>query len=129
MADDNLVSGLGGLFFRSKDSEMMGDWYEKHFGINSMKSGYVWKQEAGPTVFAPFKQDTSYFAGPEQMFMLNFRVKNMGLFLEKLKAEGVKIDEKQQEDEIGKFAWVYDPEGNKIELWEPAEEKDLPKSP
>ena len=103
---------------------MMGDWYEKHFGINSMKTGHIWEQEGGPTVFSPFKQDTDYFGSSGQMFMFNFRVKNMEVILEKLKADGVRIDEKRQEESYGKFAWVYDPEGNKIELWEPAEEKN-----
>lgn len=124
MKENKFVLGLGGLFFRSKDPEALGDWYEKHFSINSMKSGYVWGQEAGPTVFSPFKQDTTYFGGPTQMFMVNFRVRDLEGFLVKLEEAQVKIDSERQNDEIGKFAWVYDPEGNKIELWEPAEEEN-----
>jgi predicted enzyme related to lactoylglutathione lyase len=113
------ITGIGGIFFRSKDQEALADWYEKHFGINSMKTGYIWNQEAGPTVFSPFPQNTDYFANDNQQFMLNFRVSNLDELLAELKTEGVVIDEKKMEESYGKFAWVYDPEGNKIELWEP----------
>ena len=66
----NKITGFGGFFFRSKDSKALGKWYEDHFGINSMQSGTVWEQQAGPTVFAPFKEDTSYFGKPEQQLCL-----------------------------------------------------------
>ena len=117
----NKVTGFGGFFFRSKDNKALGAWYEKHFGINSMQSGDVWKQDSGPTVFAPFKEDTDYFGRPEQQFMINLRVTDLDALLSDLKAEGVRIDENRHDDSIGKFAWVYDPEGNKIELWQPGE--------
>jgi glyoxylase I family protein len=112
-----LVTGIGGLFFRAKDNKNLTAWYEKHFGLNM-----GWQQEAGPTVFAPFKEDTNYFGRKEQQFMLNLRVSDLAKLLDQLKKEGVKMDEKVEEMEYGKFAWVYDPEGNKIELWQPAEE-------
>lgn len=115
------ITGIGGCFFRSKDPEALARWYEKNFGINSMSSTSVWEQAAGPTVFAPFNADSSYFPAT-QSCMFNFRVSDMAAMLAQLQANGVKIDETQQEDAIGKFAWVYDPEGNKIELWEPAQE-------
>ncbi|WP_214225747.1 VOC family protein [Pedobacter sp. B4-66] len=115
------ITGIGGIFFRSKNQEVLADWYEKHFGINSMKTGYIWNQDAGPTVFSPFPQNTDYFANDNQQFMLNFRVSNLDELLAELNAEGVVIDEKKMEESYGKFAWVYDPEGNKIELWEPLE--------
>lgn len=118
------IAGIGGFFFRSKDSNALGKWYEKNFGINSMDGSpeaKVWRQQEGPTVFAPFSLTTDYYP-LEQHCMLNFRVHNMGAMLKQLNENGVKIDEKRQEDSIGKFAWVYDPEGNKIELWEPSEE-------
>lgn len=117
------VTGIGGLFFRSKDNKALGEWYEKHFGITFTPGKDVWRQDAGPTVFAPFKHDTGYFGNQEQQFMVNLRVEDLDTLLDNMKAAGVKVDENRMEDEIGKFAWVYDPEGNKIELWEPAEDK------
>ena len=117
------ITGIGGLFFRSQDSKALSEWYEKYFGIHSVNSGKMWKQEYGPTVFAPFKADTKYF-GENQQFMVNFRVEGLEKFLDMLKSEGVKIDQNREEMEFGKFAWVYDPEGNKIELWEPAPENE-----
>jgi len=116
-----LITGIGGVFFRSRNPESLGAWYEKHFGINSMGSGYIWNQEAGPTVFSPFAEDTDYFGNSGQQFMLNFRVLDLEGLLAELKAENVLIDEKRMNESYGKFAWVYDPEGNKIELWEPLE--------
>lgn len=115
------ITGIGGFFFRSKDPEALASWYQENFGINDMSSGSVWEQQAGITVFAPFKADSTYFPA-SQHCMLNFRVSDMAAMLAQLKENGVKIDEKTQEDSIGKFAWVYDLEGNKIELWEPAKE-------
>jgi len=117
----SFVTGIGGLFFRSKDHKAQAEWYEQHFGINSAATNYIWQQEAGPTVFSPFKEDTDYFGRPEQQFMINLRVNNLDALLEQLKTAGVKIDEKTMDESYGKFAWVYDPEGNKIELWEPKE--------
>jgi glyoxylase I family protein len=113
-----LVTGIGGFFFRSSDPKALGAWYEEHFGINSMQSGYVWKQDAGMTVVAPFKADSDYYPA-EQQCMLNLRVSDLEQLLDNLRKAGVRIDEKQQEESYGKFAWVYDPEGRKIELWEP----------
>jgi catechol 2,3-dioxygenase-like lactoylglutathione lyase family enzyme len=115
-----LVTGIGGLFFRAKDSKALALWYEKHFGIGTVEQG-GWQQQAGPTVFAPFKEDTTYFGNPSQQFMLNLRVSDLDKLLEELKAAGVRIDPKSDDESYGKFAWVYDPEGNKIELWEPSE--------
>ncbi|MCW3116975.1 MAG: hypothetical protein JWM28_1057 [Chitinophagaceae bacterium] len=115
----HFVSGLGGFFFRAKDPDALGQWYEKYFGIASSQSNQLWQQEAGPTVFAPFKEDTSYFGSKEQMFMLNFRINGLDNFLVYLNSAGIRIDEKRQDEVYGRFAWVYDPEGNKIELWEP----------
>nr|WP_294737022.1 VOC family protein [uncultured Flavobacterium sp.] len=112
------VTGIGGFFFRSKDNVALGQWYEKHLGITSKENGYIWNQEAGGTVFSPFKEDTDYF-GSNQQFMVNFRVEDLDGLMEKLIAEGVKTDEKRMNESYGKFAWIYDPEGNKIELWEP----------
>ena len=120
---EKLVTGIGGIFFRSKDNKALAQWYEQHFGINNVNNYKPWPQEAGPTVFAPFKEDTAYFGRPEQQFMLNFRVTDIDKFLEQLKAAGVKIDENRMDESYGRFAWVYDPEGNKIELWQPVEKE------
>ena len=122
MSTEKHVTGIGGLFFRAADPGALTKWYEDYFGINSMQSGQVWEQQQGPTVFAPFKQNTTYFGRPEQQFMINFRVNDLDGFLKTLEAAGVRIDTERHNDEIGKFAWVYDPEGNKIELWQPGEE-------
>ncbi len=116
------ITGLGGTFFRAKNPEMLSKWYETNFGIIGVGPEHrePWKQEAGFTVFAPFNHDTDYFPANQQ-FMFNFRVENMDEMIKQLKANNVKIDENIMDDEIGKFRWVYDPEGNKIELWEPAQ--------
>lgn len=117
------VTGIGGFFFRAKDSKALAQWYKKHLDINSSETGYIWNQEAGPTVFSPFKEDTTYF-GDNQQFMLNFRVEDLDGLMEKLVADGVKADENRMNESYGKFAWIYDPEGNKIELWEPVSPAD-----
>ena len=113
------VTGIGGLFFRADDHKALARWYYEHFGINNDEAGFIWNQDAGPTVFSPFKRDTDYFASDKQQFMLNLRVQDLDGLLKKLEAGGVRIDPKRQDEDYGRFAWVYDPEGNKIELWEP----------
>jgi glyoxylase I family protein len=117
----HLVSGIGGLFFRAKDEKALAQWYAKHFGIPVVGGEELWEPEKGVTVFSPFKSTTTYFPA-EQQFMINFRVTDIDKFLEQLKAEEVKIDEQRMDESYGRFAWVYDPEGNKIELWQPVEE-------
>lgn len=116
---EKLVSGIGGIFFRANDDKALALWYDKHFGINPVHNYVPWETEKGPTVFAPFKADTEYFGRKEQQFMINFRVTDIDKLLTQLKEGGVKIDENRMNESYGKFAWVYDPEGNKIELWEP----------
>jgi glyoxylase I family protein len=113
------VTGIGGLFFRSDDHKALAKWYYDHFGINNEEHGWIWQQDAGPTVFSPFKRDTDYFASEKQQFMLNLRVQDLDGLLKKLEVAGVRIDLKRMDEDYGRFAWVYDPEGNKIELWEP----------
>ena len=112
------VTGIGGLFFRSDDHKALAKWYNDHFGINDQDNGWIWQQDAGPTVFSPFKRDSDYFDSKQQ-FMLNLRVQDIDGLLKKLEAGGVRIDPKRQDEGYGRFAWLYDPEGNKIELWEP----------
>jgi predicted enzyme related to lactoylglutathione lyase len=113
------VSGIGGVFFRSKDPEGLAGWYEEHLGVSHVSETGVWEQEAGPTVFSPFPRDTDYFGRSDQQFMLNFRVDDLDGMVDPLRANDVKIDPKREDSEYGRFAWVYDPEGNKIELWQP----------
>lgn len=110
------VTGIGGVFFRAKDPAALSDWYKKNLGIN----GFEWTQQQGQTVFAPFAADTDYFGSKSQQFMLNFRVDDLDGVLKQLKANGVKIVKGVEEQTgVGRFASIEDPEGNRIELWEP----------
>ena len=113
------VTGIGGVFFRSKDPEALSDWYKNQLGIN----GFDWVQQQGQTVFAPFPADSEYFGSASQNFMLNFRVDDLDGMLKQLKVNGVKIVKDVEEQAgVGRFASIEDPEGNRIELWEPQDE-------
>lgn len=115
------VTGIGGIFFRAKNPKALSEWYEKNLGINNVSVTYEpWIQEQGPTVFSPFPADTDYFGSDSQSFMLNFRVDDLDGFLKELRANNVKIV-KEIEDQVGvgRFASIEDPEGNRVELWEP----------
>lgn len=114
------ITGIGGFFFRAKDPEKLSKWYEKHFGINGIYNKEIWIQQTGPTVFAPFPHDTDYFGSKHQQAMINFRVEDLDKMVAALKADGVRVDEERNDESAGKIASVYDPEGNKIELWEPS---------
>lgn len=116
------VLGIGGLFFRSEDPASVAKWYEDNLGVSLVPSTYEespWMQEAGPTVFAPFASDTSYFGEVNQMWMVNFRVRDLDAMAAQLRAAGitVKIDDETYPN--GRFARIEDPDGNPIELWEP----------
>jgi predicted enzyme related to lactoylglutathione lyase len=122
------VTGIGGIFFKADDPKRMYEWYQKHLGINPLPDGscamFPWRSaenpdEEGYTVWSMMKRDTKYFGPGPQTFMVNYRVDNMDAVLEALKAEGVEIDPKRDDGEFGRFAWIVDPEGNRIELWEP----------
>jgi predicted enzyme related to lactoylglutathione lyase len=122
------VTGLGGLFFKAKDPKAMYEWYEKHLGIEREPHGegaaFRWReaddpQKTGFTAWSIFPQNTKYFDPSPAPFMMNFRVENLAALLQALKEEGVAIDPKVEEYDYGKFAWITDPEGNRIELWEP----------
>ncbi len=115
------VLGIGGLFFRSEDPASLAQWYETHLGISLVPTSYEqepWQQETGPTVFAPFGKDTTYFARPEQMWMVNFRVADLAAMVSQLRAAGIEVDQPTSHPN-GEFARLRDPEGNPIELWEP----------
>ena len=111
------ITGIGGIFFRSADHKALATWYNKHFGINDEANGYIWQRTQALRVLA-IQLDSDYFDAKQQ-FMVNLRVRDIDGLLKKLEADGVRIDPKRQDEEYGRFAWVYDPEGNKIELWEP----------
>jgi glyoxylase I family protein len=113
------ITGIGGVFFRAKEPKSLAEWYEQHLGVGSAENHGQWTQEAGPSVFTPFKQDTDYFGRPEQAFMLNFRVDDLKGFLAQLESAGIKpIKPFEHYDGIGSFARIEDPEGNPIELWQ-----------
>jgi glyoxylase I family protein len=115
------VTGIGGVFFRAKDPKALGDWYKKHLGVFAMDDNYnPWVQQKGPTVFMPFPADTNYFGSKSQMFMINFRVDDLDGMLKQLKTDNVKVvKEVEKQEGVGRFAHIEDPEGNRIELWEP----------
>ena len=113
------ITGIGGIFFRSSDPEGLAEWYENHFGISRVSNGPPWTQQAGMTVFSPFPADTDYFGRTDQAFMLNFRVDDLDAVVSSLLEAGVRIDDERQDLEYGRFAWAFDPEDNKIELWQP----------
>ncbi len=116
------VTGIGGLFFRAADPKALAAWYERHLGIKRVPDTYEeppWQQQAGPTVFAPFKQDTEYFSRPEQQWMLNVRVNDLDAFVADLRAAGIEVTVDPETYPNGRFARTHDPEGNPIELWEP----------
>jgi predicted enzyme related to lactoylglutathione lyase len=111
------VQGVGGIFLRSRDPKALGEWYHEQFGL---VSGGVTMTQAGPLVFCAFARDTDYFGGP-QAFMLNLRVDDLDGLLAKLAAAGIRqVKPRESMEGIGDFGWVEDPEGNRIELWQPA---------
>lgn len=118
------VTGLGGFFFKTKDPDKTKAWYGKHLGLPVDDYGctFWWKDKEGKdcsTQWSPFKEDTKYFSPSKKQFMMNFRVENLHELLVELKKEGVTIVGEVEEYDYGKFGWILDPEGNKIELWEP----------
>ncbi len=117
------VAGIGGLFFRAKDPEALARWYLQHLGISptpKSEAEAVWQQEAGPTVFSPFAESTKYFGDPTKNWMVNFRVRDLNKMVAQLRASGIEVKDPESYPNIGSFARLHDPEGNPIELWEPA---------
>ena len=116
------VQGFGGFFFRAKDPEGLTKWYRDHLGINPAPTNMEmapWGTDPGVTVFAPFAADTDYFAA-DKTFMLNFRVADLDAMVNQLKSAGIAISHESTMEGVGRFARIHDPEGNAIELWEPA---------
>lgn len=117
------VLGIGGLFFRAREPASLARWYEVNLGITLTPTSYdsePWYQDAGPTVFAPFSDSTKYFGSPSQMWMVNFRVRDLSAMAAQLEANGVSVKIDPTHYPNGRFARLHDPEGNPIELWEPA---------
>ncbi len=114
------VIGIGGHFMRAADPEALSAWYRDCLGIDADEHG-LWQQDAGPTVFAAFASDTDYFGSRDQQVMLNFRVRDLDAMLAQLRSKGADVgDEPQDMEGVGRFGWVTDPEGNRIELWQAA---------
>ena len=119
------VTGIGGIFFKAQEPAKLAEWYREHLGIES-KDGHAdfpWRnaedpEQTGRTVWSAFPADSEYFGSSSVPFMINYRVANLDRMLEQLRRGGV-IIEKAEDYEYGRFAWLTDPEGHRVELWEP----------
>lgn len=114
--------GVGGVFLKAKDQKGLAEWYSRHLRIAQSDDGslvFDGPDSCGMTVFAHFPGDTKYFGGESQQAMVNFRVDNLDELLAQLAADNVPIDPDRLEFPYGRFAWITDPEGNRVELWEP----------
>ena len=117
------VTGIGGVFFRAADPAALSKWYADHLGVDQVPTSYdaePWRQEAGPTVFAPFPADTDYFGERSLQWMINFRVRDLDAMIAQLEAAGIEVTRDPENYPNGRFARLHDPEGNTIELWQPA---------
>jgi len=122
------VTGVGGIFFKTKDPEKIKEWYNKNLGLVTNEYGSVFEfresdkpENKAYSVWSPFKDDTDYFQPSEKEFMINYRVENIEALVEELQKSGVTICDEIETYEYGKFVHILDPENNKIELWEPAD--------
>jgi catechol 2,3-dioxygenase-like lactoylglutathione lyase family enzyme len=122
------VTGIGGVFFKARDPKALSVWYRDKLGLaltdGAAFSRFEWRERedsgrVGTTAWSLFRSDSKYFAPSQATFMVNYRVRDLDRMLTQLRALGVGVESKVVEDVNGKFAWVVDPEGNKIELWEP----------
>ncbi len=121
------VTGIGGVFFKARDPDAVRSWYRTHLGLDVQPWGGVtfrWCDPADPdadgaTVWSVFPAASTYFDPSPAPFMINYRVADLDLVLARLKAEGCAVDERTETSEFGRFGWVMDPEGNRVELWEP----------
>ena len=114
------VTGIGGIFFKARDPGQLSAWYQKHLGVGA---DFIWREhdrpdEIGRTVWSIFPADTDYFGASRPSFMVNYRVSNLDRMLAQLRGQGVTV-EKVEDYDYGRFAWITDPEGNRVELWEP----------
>ena len=120
------VTGIGGIFLRAKDPKALTAWYAQHLGIQLSEYGgatFLWTDEIPPTTgmttWSLFPQDTTYFGPGPQSAMVNYRVDDLDALLLQLASAGVTIDPHRDDADYGRFAWIIDPEGNRIELWQP----------
>lgn len=121
------VLGIGGIFFKARNLALLHAWYRTHLGIDVQEWGgavFSWKHDGNPggggsTVWSVFPVESAQFAPSSAPFMVNYRVADLHALLSALRAEGCDVDAKVDESEYGKFGWVMDPEGNRVELWEP----------
>ena len=123
----NRVTGIGGVFIKAKEPDTLRAWYREHLGFDIQDWGGVtfrWHtpdqpNPDGATVWSVSPDTSEYFAPSSKSFMVNYRVEDLHTLLATLRDEGCEVDPKTEESEYGKFGWVMDPEGNKVELWEP----------
>jgi predicted enzyme related to lactoylglutathione lyase len=119
------VTGIGGIFFKSQDPKRLSAWYHDHLGLDVTDWGgaiFQWggpESSSGMTIWSPFPQDTNKMEPSSASFMINFRVADLDALLATLRTEGCNVIDNTEPSEFGKFGWVMDPDGNKIELWEP----------
>lgn len=126
------VTGIGGVFFKAQKPDVLAAWYQKHLGMTAAPYGgaeFEWRERDSPemigkTVWSLFPTNTEYFGPGPQQVMVNYRVDDLDGLLRKLEDAGVEVDLNRQDGEYGRFAWIIDPEGNRVELWEPAPAKD-----
>jgi predicted enzyme related to lactoylglutathione lyase len=125
-SEDTLVTGIGGVFFKAANPEVSREWYREHLGIAGDRPGvnFFWRERDNPellgfTVWSVFPSDTDYFGSSEQTFMINYRVRDLDSLLARLKTQGVEQIGDIDEYPYGRFAWILDGEGNRVELWEP----------
>lgn len=117
------VLGFGGFFFRASDPTALGQWYRDALGVDLPPPTYdapVWQQQAGPTVFSGFAQDSTMFGRPDRHWMLNFRVRDLDAMVDQLQQKGVAVEIDPETYPNGRFAYFKDPEGNPLQIWEPA---------
>lgn len=123
------VTGIGGIFFKTKNPELIRKWYSEHLGLTTDEYGSAFEWNAadtnkkGFTQWSPFKESTEYFNPSSKEFMINYRVENIGALVEELKKEGVTVLDEIETYEYGKFVHILDPENSKIELWEPVDKE------
>lgn len=126
MSQQGRILGIGGIFFKSANRQQMQEWYAKHLGLADSGHGVMlpWREKDNPeseqmTIWSIFPGNTGYFEPSSASFMVNYIVDDLEALLGRLAKEGIRIDPKRQDESYGRFAWIYDPDGNKIELWQP----------